>query len=134
MMIPRSRESGFTLVESMVAIVILAVAALGMAGVLLKASQTATTASSTVQATASLNTEVARLNAVPYDQMSAGTTCVTVNTPPYPHTRCTTVNNVSSKVKQVIVVVTPSGNVLLHPDTVAFTRTKGGNGNPLNTP
>ena len=72
--------------------------------------------------------------AVPFDSVASGTTCTTVSTPPFPHTRCTTVNNISSKVKQVIIVVTPSGNLLLHPDTTVVVRTKNGNGAPLNTP
>ena len=48
-------------------------------------------------------------------------------------TRCTTINSVSTKVKQVIVVVTPSRNPLLHPITTPFTRAISGNGNPLKT-
>jgi hypothetical protein len=44
------------------------------------------------------------------------------------------VNNISAKVKQVIIVVTPSGSTLMHPDTTIITRTISGNGNPLNTP
>jgi hypothetical protein len=44
------------------------------------------------------------------------------------------VNNVSSKVKTVMIIVTPSGNNLMHPDTTLLTRTISGNGNPLKTP
>jgi hypothetical protein len=51
-----------------------------------------------------------------------------------PGTQCTTINNVSAKVKEVTVVVTPSGNPLLQPVTTTFTRTISGNGNPLKTP
>jgi hypothetical protein len=71
------------------------------------------------------------MDALPFDQLAAGTTCVTITTPPAQ--RCTTINNVSTKVKQVTVVVTPSGNPLLHPITTSFTRTISGNGNPLKT-
>jgi prepilin-type N-terminal cleavage/methylation domain-containing protein len=127
-------QGGFTLVEAMVAIVLLAVSSLALGALLMRASRTAIAAASTVQATASLSTEVGRLQVLPFDQLSSGTSCVTVNTPPYPHTRCTTVNNVSSKVREVIVVVTPSGNSLLKPDTVKMSRTKNGNNSPLNTP
>jgi hypothetical protein len=57
-----------------------------------------------------------------------------VSTPPQPYQRCTTINNISSKVQQLIVVVTPSGNTLLHPDTVRLTRTKtGGQGTSSGT-
>jgi hypothetical protein len=48
--------------------------------------------------------------------------------------QCTTDKNVSAKVKQVTVVMTPSGSPLLHPITTSFTRTISGNAsNPLKT-
>ena len=65
--------------------------------------------------------------------LAPGTTCITVSDP-LPGTRCTTINNVTSRVKEVTVVVTPSGNPLLKPITTTFTRTTSGNGTPLKTP
>ena len=127
-------EGGFTIVEAVVAILLLSVGATALGALLIRASHTAMTAASTVQTTASLNSEVSRLNAIPFDQLTAGTVCTTVTAPPYPHTRCTTVNSISSKVQEVIVVVTPSGNVLLHPDTVKFRRSKSSGNGALNTP
>ena len=125
---------GFTLIETMVAMVILCLTAVTLAPLMLRSARTATSAAASVHENAVLSTEVGRLNALPFDSLPTGTTCVTVTTPPLPHTRCTTVNNVSSKVHQVIVVITPSGNALLKPDTVTFDRTKANNGSPLNTP
>jgi prepilin-type N-terminal cleavage/methylation domain-containing protein len=131
---PAPRQRGFTLIESMVAVVLLAIASLAMGGVLIRASRTATAAGSTIHATAALSTEVGRMNALPYDQLATGTTCVTVSAQPYPHTRCTTVNSLNAKQHEVIVIVTPSGNPLLVPDTVRFERTKTGGNTALNTP
>ena len=51
----------------------------------------------------------------------------------FPRTECTTINNVSAKVKLITVVITPSGNDLMHPVTTQFRRTISGNGNPLKT-
>jgi prepilin-type N-terminal cleavage/methylation domain-containing protein len=129
-----STQRGFTLIESMVAVVLLSIGALALGALLIRAARTATAAATTVHATAAMSTEVGRLHALPYDQVAAGTTCVTVATPPFPHTRCTTVNNVGPKEREVIIVVTPSGNTLVHPDTVKFRRTKTGNNSALNTP
>jgi len=58
---------------------------------------------------------------------------VTVTAVEFPHTECTTILNVSAKIKQVTVVVTPTGNVLMQPVTTSFRRTISGNGNPLKT-
>ena len=76
--------------------------------------------------------EVSRIDAASYDLLVRGTTCVSI-TSPFQGTRCATINNVSAKVKRVTVVVTPSGNPLLHPITTSFTRSISGNGNPLKT-
>ena len=125
---------GFTLVEVLVALVLTSLGAVVLGQIMFQAARTARVSASVTYQTAAMTAEVARLDAVPFDSVAAGTTCTTINTPPFPHTRCTTVNNVSSKVKQVIVVVTPSGNSLLRPDTTVVVRTKNGNGSPLNTP
>jgi prepilin-type N-terminal cleavage/methylation domain-containing protein len=127
-------QKGFTIVEALVAVVLLSIGSLALGALLMRASRTAIAAASSVQATASLSTEVSRLNAVPFDQLTVGTVCETVTTPPYPHTRCTTVNNVSSKAHEVIIVVTPSGNSLIRPDTVRFRRSKSSGNAALNTP
>jgi prepilin-type N-terminal cleavage/methylation domain-containing protein len=125
---------GFTLIETMVAMVILSVTAVTLAPLMLRSARTATSAAASVHQNAVLSTEVGRLGALPFDSLPTGTTCVTVTTPPLPHTRCTTVNSISSKVHEFIVIITPSGNSLLKPDTVRFERTKASNGSPLNTP
>ncbi len=124
--------AGFALVEVVVSLVLLSFASVVLGKAMFHAAKTARASANAVYRTAAISTEMSRLDAIPYDSLAAGTTCVTVSTPPFPHTRCTTVNNVSSKVRQVIVVVTPSGNTLLHPDTSIVVRTKSNNGQPLN--
>jgi prepilin-type N-terminal cleavage/methylation domain-containing protein len=132
----RSRRTraagGFTLVEVLVSMTLLSVASLALGSMLFRAARQATAASQSAYQSASLSGQVDRLQALPFDQLpAAGTTCVTLTTP-IAGTQCTTVNNVSAKVKQVTVVMTPSGNPLLHPITTTFTRTISGNAvNPL---
>lgn len=127
------KTGGFTLVEVMVSMTLLSVASLALGSLLFRAARQAGAASAAAYQTASLSGEVNRMGAVPFDLLAPGTTCSTEATP-VPATRCTTINNVSSKIKQVTVVVTPSGNPLLQPITTSFTRTISGNGNPLKTP
>jgi|tagenome__1003787_1003787.scaffolds.fasta_scaffold20424880_2 prepilin-type N-terminal cleavage/methylation domain-containing protein len=128
----RTRATGgFTLVEVLVSMTLLSVASLALGSMLFRAARQATAASQSTYQTASLNGQVDRLQALPFDQLAAGTTCVNL-TAPVRGTQCTTITNVSTKVKQVSVVMTPSGNALLHPITTTFTRTISGNAvNPL---
>jgi prepilin-type N-terminal cleavage/methylation domain-containing protein len=129
---PSPETGGFTLVEVMVSMTLLSVGSLALAGMLVRATRQAGAASAGAYQTAMVSGEVSRMGAAPYDLLVAGTTCVSI-TSPFQGTRCTTINNVSAKVKQVTVVVTPSGNPLLHPITTSFTRSISGNGNPLKT-
>jgi prepilin-type N-terminal cleavage/methylation domain-containing protein len=131
----RTRKTkGFTLVEVLVSMSLLSVASLALGSMLFRAARQANAASQSAYQTASLAGRVSQLQALPFDQLPAqGTNCVTLSTP-IAGTQCTTVNNVSAKVKQVTVVMTPSGNPLLHPITTSFTRTISGNANnPLKT-
>jgi prepilin-type N-terminal cleavage/methylation domain-containing protein len=130
---PARAAPGFTLVEILVSITLLSVASVSLGTLLFRAARLANATSSASYQTATLAGTAARYDALPFDSLAAGTTCVTVTTQPFPYTRCTTVNNVSSKVKTVVIVVSPSGNSLMRPDTTLLTRTISGNGNPLKT-
>ncbi|HEU4682043.1 MAG TPA: prepilin-type N-terminal cleavage/methylation domain-containing protein [Gemmatimonadales bacterium] len=128
------RTQGFTLVEVMVSVTILAVGILILGGLLVRSARSAEAASAISYQTAILAAEVARYDAVPFSQLVAGTTCDTVSTGPLPRIRCTTIADVTTKLRQVRVRVTPTDNPLLQPDSVVFERSISGNGTPLNTP
>jgi prepilin-type N-terminal cleavage/methylation domain-containing protein len=126
---------GFTLIEVLISITILSVGTLALATLLARSSRQATAASMTVYQTAALSEEVDRLGAMPFSLLVAGNTCVTITAHPLPHTRCTTITDVSAKVKTVKVKVTPTGNPLLSADSTMFERSISGNAvPPLSTP
>lgn len=131
---PSRGTGGFTLIEVMVSITILAIGILVLGGLLLRSARTAEAASAVSYQTAALAAEMGRYDALPFDQLVAGTTCTTVTAHPLPHDMCITITNVSAKVRQVKVKVTPTGNPLLPADSVMFERSISGNGTPLNTP
>lgn len=133
---PVSRPTGgFSLVEVLVSMTILSVASLAMGSLLVRATRAAGATSSEAHQTAAMSGTVARLDVLPFDALTAGTTCVTITAAEFPYTQCTTINNVSSKVKLITIVITPSGNALMRPVTTSFRRTRSGfaNGNPLKT-
>jgi prepilin-type N-terminal cleavage/methylation domain-containing protein len=126
-------RGGFTLIEVMVSMTMLSVASLALGTLLFRAARLATATSAQSYQTATLAGTSGRLDALPFDSLAAGTSCVTVTAQPFPHTQCTTVNNISAKVKTIMIIVTPSGNTLQHPDTTLITRTKSVPSNPLNS-
>jgi prepilin-type N-terminal cleavage/methylation domain-containing protein len=129
------QNQGFTLIEVLVSITILALSTLALATLLARSSRQATAASAAVYQTAALSEEVGRMGAMPFSLLAAGTTCVTVTARPLPHTRCTTITDVSTKSKTVKVKVTPTGNPLLTADSTMFERSISGDAvPPLSTP
>lgn len=129
----RHRE-GFTLIEIMVSMTILAIGVMVLGGLLTRSARTAEAASVVSYQTTLMTTEAARYDALPFDQLAAGSTCNTVSGPPLPHTLCITITVVSAKVKRVKVKFTPTSNYLVPADSVEFERSISGNGTPLNTP
>lgn len=126
---------GFTLVEVLISITMLAVGILALGTLLVRGARSAGAASTLSYQTAVLGAEAARLDAIPFTQLTAGTTCTTVTTPPLPRTDCVTITDVNPKLRRVRVLVTPTGNPLLQPDSVVFERSISGSVTPpLNTP
>jgi prepilin-type N-terminal cleavage/methylation domain-containing protein len=124
---------GFTLIETLVAVMLLSVGVLALGLLLLRSSRLSSASALTVHATASLATVVNRLYAVPFNGLPAGTTCDTTTAAPYPHIRCTQVTDLSATVKEVQVVVSPA-SAALEPDTVRFRRSSSTGNTVLNTP
>lgn len=125
-------KRGFSLIEVMVAIVLLAIVLLGLAPVTLSMARQTRLATTVTQRTAALAGEVDRLTAIDFMALpAAGTVCTDFSMSGFPHTKCITVTDVNSKTKQVMVILTPSNGAAA--DTTIFERSKGSS-NPLYSP
>lgn len=126
-------KRGFSLIEVMVAIVLLAVVLLSLAPVTLSMARQTRLATTITQRTAVLAGEVDRLTAVDFTSLPAvGTACTSFSLSGFPHTKCITVADVNAKTKQIMVIVTPTNGAAA--DTTIFERSKGGGSNPLYSP
>lgn len=128
------RRHGFTMVEVLVSITVLAVGTLILGSLLVRASRSAEAASSVSYQTAAMAAEASRLDALPFTSLAAGTTCDTTTVAPLPRIRCSTITDVSAKVKLVKIKVTPTRNLMVRADSVMFERSVTVAVNPLNTP
>jgi prepilin-type N-terminal cleavage/methylation domain-containing protein len=127
--------AGFTLIEILVSITILAVGILALGTLMARGARSAGAASAVSYQTTILAAEAARLDAIPFTLLAAGTTCDTVAATQLPRIRCATITNINPKLRRVSVVVTPTDNPLLQPDSVVFERSISGSASPpLNTP
>lgn len=129
----RSPESGFSIIELLVAMLLLTLLLLGLVPLSLKVSRMSTQSTALTQRSAALGGEVQRLETLPFDSLAAGTTCASFVSSSFPHTNCVTVSIVNPKTKRLTVVVTPTGGVL-GADSTVIERSRGSTGNPLNLP
>lgn len=126
-------KRGFSMIEVMVAMVLLAIVLLGLAPITLSMARQTRLSTTITQRTAVLAGEVDRLTAVDFTSLpSVGTACTSFSMSGFPHTKCITVADVNSKTKRVTVIVTPNNGAAA--DTTIFERSKGGGSNPLYSP
>ena len=126
---PRKRD-GFALVETMVAMVLFALATLGLAAMSVVVARRAVTSAATTARAATMGEQADRLQAMPFDSLAARAGCTVVTGPPLPHTRCIVLTTLPNNKVQIRLTVTPT-DPKLRADTTTFTRAKGAKDNPL---
>jgi len=129
----RGSREGVSLVELMIAVVLVGVAVTTLGGMSFQAARQSVTLAGDGYMQGIVTQEVNRLQAIPFDQLNAGSVCVTVTTGSFPHTRCYKVTSVSVTEKTVVLAVTPS-QTRVRPMTITFSRYQPSNYNPLNNP
>jgi prepilin-type N-terminal cleavage/methylation domain-containing protein len=106
---PRSRRrGGFTLIEILIAIVILGGVGVGIAQLMFTSATRSRNAGAMAYRAAALQAEVSRITALPAQSLANGTTTRTVATQPFPHT-VTTVAATASGLQTVTITITPTG-------------------------
>jgi prepilin-type N-terminal cleavage/methylation domain-containing protein len=119
-----NQRKGFSVVEVIVAMVLLGIAVSSLAALTYSVSQSSMIATGNAYRNGVLMQEVNRLEMSPYDSVRTGTTTQTVSGQPYPHTTVITVTEPTLNVlKNVKVIITPT-QARFKPDTAIFIRTK----------
>jgi prepilin-type N-terminal cleavage/methylation domain-containing protein len=126
----RSARSGFTLIEVLIAVVILGTIGVALSNSLAQGARRTVAAGAIGYRTAALNTEVSRVAALPSGTLTAGTTVRTDTTKPFPHT-ITTVIATSGQRQTVTITVTPTGARAIAAITRAIERTIGPTPSPF---
>jgi prepilin-type N-terminal cleavage/methylation domain-containing protein len=119
-----NERKGFSVVEVLVAMVLLAIAVSSLAALTYSVSQNGMIATGNAYRNGVLMQEVNRLEGIPYDSVRTGTTTTTVTGATYPHTTVITVTEPALNViKNITVIITPT-QARLRADTATFIRTK----------
>jgi prepilin-type N-terminal cleavage/methylation domain-containing protein len=120
----KKNRKGFVLVEIIVAMILLAIAVSSLAALMYSVSQQGMVASGNAYRNGVLMDQVNKLEGLPYDSVTVGTTSTAVTSGTYPHTRVVTVTEPAVQTLKLIKVIVTPTNTKLKPDTVTFTRTK----------
>jgi hypothetical protein len=130
---PRRRvrvRRGVALVEVVVALVMLGVAVTGLAGMTLWAGRRAAVSNVQNLRYAAEVRLIDQLTVLPFDSLPSRAGCREVNEPPFPHTWCLILTDVTPKHRRLTLVMRPT-SPLVRPDTIEFERTKGVPYNPV---
>lgn len=123
--------NGFSLVEVLVAITIMMVVLVSLAGGSAAVARMSNGSGDRIQRSASRDDFASALSTMPWGQLPSGTSCESF-TGEFPYERCVTVTDVSAREKQLQIIVTPD-NHRISPDTVIIERAMALGSNPLNT-
>lgn len=114
-------RSGFTLVEIVMAMMILSIILVSLAGLSFRTARQAMDNVGLDQRQATLMQEVNRLASVPHTSLSSQVGCRSVTTGTFPYERCVSTSTVTANVTRVTIVVTPA-RAQWAPDTVFVDR------------
>lgn len=119
---PDARRAGLSLLELLLAVVVLGMAGAGLGKLMLGAAEAGRTAGAIGYRTAVLNAEVARIAAAGPNDLTDGTTTTTVTTPPFPY-QLTSAVRTSGAIRTVTITVTPTGGRAIAPIVRIMQRT-----------
>ena len=121
--VTNERIRGFSVVEVIVAMVLLAIAVSSLAALTYSVSQSSMTATGNAYKNGVLMQEVNRLEGIPYDSVKASTP-VSVTTGPFLYTKTINVAEPAVNVVKTVQIIIQPTNTKFKPDTANFIRTK----------
>lgn len=118
------REQGVTLVEVVVALGLLSLVLLALAGLMFDVSLGTRRSAALSYRSAAVQMAQAWIAALPWDSIPSSVGCTGDTTGQLVYSRCVTVQSPSSKLRRVTVVITPTGALTAPPETVVVDRGK----------
>ena len=128
--VPSGNRRGAALVEVMIGMSVMVLGVIGVAGMTVSAGQRAMAIRGAGGRVAIQTQVIDQLMVLPFAQLPSKVGCTSITAMPYPHSRCTTVADVTTNRRQITVVFTPVSR-LFRPDTVVFERANVAVGSPF---
>lgn len=132
---PRSArgEAGISLVEIMIALSILATVLVALGGLMFQVARHTRQSAAAGYRSAAVTSAGAWAQGLPWDSLDGIVGCSSDTTGLLAYSKCVTVQNISLKLKRVTVVISPTGQLVVAPETVVVDRNKPRLPSPLNS-
>jgi prepilin-type N-terminal cleavage/methylation domain-containing protein len=119
-----SKEAGVTLVEVMIALSILSIVLIALAGLMFQVSQQTRRSAALSYRGAAAQLAQAYVEGLPWDSIPGAVGCASLTAGQLAYTRCLTVQDVGTGLRRVTVVLTSTGNLVAPPDTLVVDRAR----------
>ena len=132
---PEGRQAGrrgVSLLEVVVALAILSVVLLSLSGIVWQMGRHSRISGAVGARSAALESAVSLAQAVRWDSLLAMVGCSADSSGQLAYTRCFEVTTLSPSLKEVRVIVTPTGATAVIPETLTVQRTRPRSRSPLN--
>ncbi len=129
---PRLGRDGFVLVEAIVALTILAVVLLPVAGMSCQVARRSVRSTLEMHRAGVMTREAGRLTVLPFDSLPSAGGCDSVMAQPFPHRSCVVVTDLATDDRRVTVVVEATLPIV-RADTLILRRTRPAVANPFSS-
>lgn len=131
-----ANRAGFSLIENVVTITLMAVVVVGMAPMLVSTARQATLTQANQYRSAAMSALASRYGAMAFGTLPVGTACSSYagSTEPLPRTECVTITDSAGVLRLVTIVVTPTDSTRVRSDAMVMRRVRTLVSNPLNAP
>lgn len=124
-------EAGASLIEIVMALGILAVVLIALGGLMFQVARHTQRSAAVAHRSAAAGNAATWIQGLPWDSLGTAVGCTTDTTGPMTYTQCVANSDLSTNLKRVTVVISPTGVMVALPDTVVIDRNKPRPASPL---
>ncbi len=117
-------EAGISLIEIMIALSILAVVLISLGGLMFQMARHTRQSAAVAYRSAAATSAATWIQGLPWDSIDGAVGCTADTSGLLTYDRCMSVYNVSATLKRATVAISPTGQLVVQPDSIVVERSK----------
>jgi type II secretory pathway pseudopilin PulG len=126
------QESGISLIEILVALGILSAVLIALGGLMFQVARHTRTSAAVGYRSAAVTSAASWANGLAWDSIDGSVGCAADSSGLLAYTKCASVQTLTPRAKEISIVISPTGLLVLAPETVVVYRTKPRGASPFN--